>query len=226
MKTTTSLGIALAVAGGAPYFGGLAVERHGPVLYLLEEGVARQTQNHLRALAAGLGVAVPGNLYISFLPSVQLADPTWRARLVATLRERRPCLIVYDNLTYQVSGDENAKEDVAKARDTIQHLQRVAVNEGLSTAHLLLAHISKGARKTDRADGQIRGSSVWENVYDSHIALRHWRDIPAQGAREVNLDVSHRGYAPLQNCVIIWNIDCNSDEDWVKAICTIKERTK
>jgi hypothetical protein len=97
---------------------------------------------HLRIMAL-----VPGTD-----TNINLGDPTVVSRLVATLREHKPGLVVLDPLADLIDGDENKTQDVVTTLRTLQQVQTKGAPEA---AYLVVHHARTGAGNVAQAGDQF-----------------------------------------------------------------------
>ena len=171
-KTFFALGLAWAVATGGEFLGWEA-PRPRRVLYLDGEMPAAALQRRLRLLQATSELPEEENL--RFLvqelqkgPLPPLDRPEGQRALAPHLAGVD--LLVLDNLSCLIAGEENAAEAWQPAQEWLASLR----NQGLSV--LLLAHSGKS--------GAQRGGSKREDILDTTLHLTRPADYrPAQGAR-------------------------------------------
>ncbi len=199
-KSFTAFAAALSVCAKKT-IGPFKPNRQGHVLYIEEEGTKAPTKNRWEAFIKSYGIK-PKELDIrfAFREGVGLDTDTWRQRLLSYVEHFKPALIVFDNLTFMHSGDENNNNDMRSVVSTMQLIR----NAG--TATLFLAHLSKNKGNDPKVDidEQVRGGSIVVNGYDVHWALRNYvgEHVPidlivryrdAQGRMySVNWDLKHQ----------------------------------
>ena len=170
-KTHIALGIAYAVATGGEFLGWSApVARE--VLFVDGEMPAEATQERLAKLAAA-GPDVDALLHI-FSHDIQDAPmpslSTHEGRILITGSLLDTELLILDNISALVGGDENDADSWTKLQEWLLELRRLGV------ATLLIHHSGKG--------GQQRGTSKREDILDVSMKLARPRDYRfEQGAR-------------------------------------------
>lgn len=221
MKTSFCLRASLSVATGRN-FGGITPARSGKVVYILEEGDAGEVQEHIKAMACSMGIPVPDNLYLSYLNNIKLKDPISRQLIAGTIRKLRPAMLVLDNISYMVDGDENSHENVLLAADTVRYFQQVAIIEKMGMVVCPVLHLNKSAKRADDLDAQIRGSTTWRDLYDAHIALRQYKRTQ-RGAPHANMDIIYRGSSSPDTRKVQWDIDEDEEQRWINAAMYIQD---
>jgi KaiC/GvpD/RAD55 family RecA-like ATPase len=169
MKTMLALELALAVA--SPTVGsvfGLPIVRHGPVIFVEEEGGRRKLAERTAMQAAGLDVPVPEDLHFVLHQGVRLdTDGSVRA-LLALVERIEPVMVALDPLVLLHSGDENKASDMGKL---MRRLVRLAADHQLCV--VLVHHVSKPqeGRRLSRTAQRLRGSSAFAGATDGTIIL-------------------------------------------------------
>lgn len=193
-KTLLSLSIGLAVASGSPLLRWQA-PRQRRVLYVDGEMPLVSLQERLRAISAGLAIAVPNDGF-----RVLAADNTENGLSIGSEEGQRAIdlllqdvdLVIFDNLsTLCTNGSESASDAWVPMQNWLLKLRRQGV------AVLLVHHAG--------TNGRQRGTSRREDALDTVIALRRPEDYsPEQGARfEVHFEklrnrVEGDGAAPFE----------------------------
>jgi putative DNA primase/helicase len=172
-KTLLSLSIGLAVASGSPLLRWQA-PRKRRVLYVDGEMPLVSLQGRLRAISAGLAIAVPNDGF-----RVLAADNTEHGLSIGSEEGQRALdpllsgvdLVVFDNLsTLCTNGSESASDAWVPMQNWLLKLRRQGI------AVLLVHHAG--------TNGRQRGTSRREDALDTVIGLRRPEDYsPEQGAR-------------------------------------------
>jgi len=114
-KSWLTMGLALAVAGGADTFLGLKLNKHGRVLYVDEENPADLVVQRFDALRRGMKLPIDVMSYIEYLwyEGVDLAGEP--EKLQEEALDIEPALILLDSLSRVSLGvDENSNTDMSK----------------------------------------------------------------------------------------------------------------
>lgn len=156
----------------------------GPILYVLEEGEDAETRERMLAIAKGVG-ATPNdeNFRFMFHARVKLDTDEWRDKILREVRTYNPVAVYLDTMTYMMEGEENSATDANVVIDTIQAIRK----EGCAVISLF--HLKKSAEHGDDLDNQIRGSGVFPQARDQHLALRRYDRKKAI----IHLNVLQRG---------------------------------
>lgn len=189
-KSTLALMLAAAVALGLPLFG-VETASAQVVLYSAEDG-ANTVRRRLQGIARGLGLDVA-----SIAARLQVLDATDAPELAgpvsdgfdrlgfgltaagrflkAYMAERPGSLLIVDNASDTMGGNENARAEV---RTFVRLLAGMVRDTG--GAVLLLAHVDKGTSRGDRAGGEsYSGSTAWHNSARSRLYLSREKDSGA-----------------------------------------------
>lgn len=169
-KTFTAFLMSAAIAEGKQ-LGPFKPSRQGKVLVLEEEGTLLKTQERWLALAKFYKFKkAQKNIWFAFRHGVQLDTQEWCATLVEFVTANRPVLVVFDNLSFMHTGNENSNEDMKIVASALADIRRAG------TACVFLAHTSKGVGSDPTADidRQVRGGAIISNAYDIHIAIRNY----------------------------------------------------
>lgn len=173
--------MAISVASGAPCLGRFKVHSPGPVLYY----AAQDPPEAMRVRGENLATArkldfnrIPLGLITE--PGLRLDAPIHQRRLVLTLAETRPRLLVLDPLVRLHSADENSSAQVANLLGFLRNLQREQ-----AVAILLVHHARKsGAAQPGQA---LSGSGDIHAWGDSNLYLLSQENGPV-------LHVEHRSH--------------------------------
>ena len=146
-----------------------------PVLFVEEEGSRLRTKQRWEAIcrAASLETNDLTRLYFVFRRRVKLDDPRWVSALVKKAKETRPSLVVFDALAYLKRGDENNLTEMLPVLDALYEIRGASAP---NASVMVLAHLDKarGASPGLDIDDQVRGSGVFTDAYDLHLALRRY----------------------------------------------------
>jgi hypothetical protein len=213
-KTTTALAVAMGVASGRKVFG--REVQQGPVLFIEAEGDWYRTRQRILALTNGLKIPTTElqHFFWSFREGIKLDNPQWQDRILETVARIKPVLVVFDALTYLKSGDENDIMAMQSVADTLQAVQR------MDAAVLLLLHLNKAQGnnpKCEDPDSQIRGSSIFSNLYDVHIALRKY----SRKSESISVQVLDRFGEPMKSSMK-WTMESNLLEDGTRELISAK----
>lgn len=166
----TMLGLQLAICVAQPRvaeFLGHPV-RHGPVLFIEEEGSRHKLRERIGMMCRGLGVEPPEDLYLSLHRGVRLDVQASAQSLYETAQSLRPALIVLDPLVMLHSGDENKASEMAR-------VMRVLVNiaSRMECAVAVIHHLNKPnqERRPTRLAQRLRGSSAFAGAMDGTLIL-------------------------------------------------------
>jgi RecA-family ATPase len=118
-KTWSALDLMLSVALGEDWLGTFknTLGRPAPVVGLLLEDNVRRLRKRIWELTRARGITpnddrLRANMHIS-RSLLRLPDAGDQRRLIAELKERKPALVVIDNLTRVLVGDPNSTRDAA-----------------------------------------------------------------------------------------------------------------
>jgi len=189
-KSFLALDLAVAVASGAPALRRFAVQRSGTVLLYAAEDALHVVRARLCGICQIAGVRFDDlDVQVITAPSVRLDLEADRARLLDTVADVQPVLLVLDPFVRLHRIDENAAAEVAPLLAYLRELQR-----RFETSVLLVHHAKKGAANA-RAGQALRGSSELHAWGDSNLYLRRQRD-------QLLLSIEHRA-APSVPAVAI-----------------------
>lgn len=188
-KTIMALQVALSVAGGHAGCLGRKVGRHGPVLFIEEEGNRDKLRERIAAMLIGLELdAPPADLHLALFERVQLDDPESMALIDTTVQELRPVMVVLDPLAYLHDQDEN---DNTQMRKVTQPLVRLAASYDLLA--VILHHVAKNAAEGGHTPGKrIRGAGSISAASDGNIVFNR------TGPSTIRVQTEYRDAAPLE----------------------------
>lgn len=158
-KSFLALDLALSIAAGRSTFLGQPLNRQGPVLYMVGEGMGRFK---LRVMAwkqfHQVSARLPFNVWNG---PINLMDAGEVEDFIKALNKRRPALVVIDTLSRCIVGqDENHAAVMTQA---VAACDQIRVE--LGTTVLLLHHMNKGGDKD-------RGSTTVPAALDTQFFLR------------------------------------------------------
>jgi hypothetical protein len=158
--------VALAVGGDAPMVLGRAVGRHGPVLWVTEEGGLEAISYRFRHQLAAQSGAAPA-LFIAYRQRLRLDRPDSVRFLRSEVAGLQPALVVIDPLNRAHGADENRPTEMTRVMDALSGI--AARFECLVVANHHLAKPSAERRGTiwDR----FRGASAIRSATDANLAL-------------------------------------------------------
>jgi hypothetical protein len=189
-KTWLALDLAISVATATDVLGRFHVEQKGPVLFYGAEDAPMQLRDRIEAIAQTRGLALTDlDLGLIVADSLRLDTERDRARLKATLDQRRPRLLVLDPLVRLHRIDENSAGEMSALLGELRAIQRQ-----YRLAIALVHHLRKNAPRGQ--DGQsLRGSGDLHAWGDSNLYLRK-RD------RQIVLSAEHRSAPSPPPCML------------------------
>ena len=183
-KTWLGLDMAVSVASGTPCLGRFAVTSPGPVLVYLAEDNLEQLRRRVDGIAASRSLSTAAiDLSVITSPLIRLDSDSDQQRLMDTIENLRPRLLLLDPLVRLHRLDENNAREISGLLGYLREVQR-----RFETAVVLTHHASK--RANARPGQSLRGSSDLHAFGDSNIYLRRHDD-------EVELTVEHRSASPM-----------------------------
>lgn len=179
-KSWFALDMAVSVASGTPCLGRFDVDQVGNTLVFLAEDALVDVKSRLAAIAASRGLDFAA-LAVDAIsePVVRLDLAAHRERLVLTLEQRRPRLLLLDPLVRLHRLDENSAQEISGVLGFLRELQR-----SYDCAVVLVHHSSKKHRS--RPGQALRGSSDLHAFGDSNAYLS------SEGDHEFVLTIEHR----------------------------------
>jgi len=180
-KSILALSIAVAVSGGVPCLGQFAVQTKGRVLLFAAEDALHIVRSRLEAISFAHGVTL-SSLDIGVITSESMRvdlDDDYR-RLVQTIEQLRPRVLILDPFVRLHRIDENSSGEVAPLLGKLRALQRT-----FHCAVILVHHARKDAGNT-RAGQALRGSSEFHAWGDTNLYLRRSKEDT------IGLTVEHR----------------------------------
>jgi hypothetical protein len=185
-KSFLALDLAVSVASGAACLRQFPVRRTGSVLLFPAEDSLAVVRQRLEGIAAAAQVpfdALP--VQVITAPTLRLDTPTDRGRLLETVQQLRPVLLILDPLIRLHRVDENDASQIAGLLSYLRELQRQ-----FALAVMLVHHARKDSQGS-RPGQALRGSSELHGWGDSNLYMR--RKGP-----QLTLSTEHRA-APGQD---------------------------
>ena len=190
-KSFLALDVAVSVASGAACLRQFPVRRSGPVLLFPAEDSLAVVRQRLEGIAAAAQVPFDSlPVQVITAPTLRLDAPTDRARLLETVQQLRPRLLILDPLIRLHRVDENDATQIAALLSYLRELQRQ-----FELAVMLVHHARKDSHAS-RPGQALRGSSELHGWGDSNLYMRR------KGA-QLSLSTEHRAapgrdHIPLQ----------------------------
>ncbi len=190
-KTWLSLDLAVSVASGTPALGRFPVQAPGPVLVYGAEDAPVALRDRIVTIARARGLGLPDlDLGLIVVDSLRLDVPRDRARLRATLSERRPRLVILDPLVRLHRIDENSAGEMSALLGELRAMQREH-----HVAIVLVHHVRKNGSPRGQDGQSLRGSGDLHAWGDSNLYLRR-RD------GHILLTIEHRAAPSPPSCVL------------------------
>jgi RecA-family ATPase len=193
----------------------------GPALYVTAEDDTRELHwrhaHILKALRIGDPLAAVGKLHlvsirgelenqlVSFSFDGRMTRTPTFHKLRATIAQKRPRLVVLDNVAHLFGGNENDRVQVTQFVNALYSL----CNE-FGCSIVLIAHPNKSG-------DDYSGTTAWPNSVRSHIVIRRPKDHPDPDVREMEL--AKANYARVGETVVFrWHafaliLDADLPED-------------
>ena len=185
-KSFLALDVAVSVASGAACLRQFPVCRSGPVLLFPAEDSLAVVRQRLEGIAAAAQVSFDSlPVQVITAPTLRLDTPTDRGRLLETVQQLRPVLLILDPLIRLHRVDENDATQIAGLLSYLRELQRQ-----FALAVMLVHHARKDSQGS-RPGQALRGSSELHGWGDSNLYMR--RKGP-----QLTLSTEHRA-APGQD---------------------------
>jgi hypothetical protein len=179
-KSFLALQLATAVASGKPCLERFAVKQPGRVLLYAAEDALHVVRERLGGLCERQGLSLPKlDLWVITAPRLRLDLDDDRQKLVATVDQLKPTLMILDPFVRLHRVDENVSAAVAPLLDFLRRIQR-----RFGCAIAVVHHSRKGG--ATRAGQALRGSSEFHAWGDSNLYLRRYSD------ERLTLAVEHR----------------------------------
>jgi hypothetical protein len=184
-KSFLALDLAVAVASGTPCLRRFPVPRPGRVLLYAAEDSLHVVRRRLEGIAGAAGVSLETlDVHVITAPSLRLDQDSDRERLMTTIAELQPRLLILDPFVRLHRIDENVAADVAPLLGFLRDLQR-----RFAVAVALVHHARKGGGRL-RAGQALRGSSEFHAWGDSNLYVRRVDE-------KLQLSVEHRAAPSL-----------------------------
>ena len=167
-KTWMALEMAVAVASGSPCLATFAVPAARPVLLYAAEDSASELRLRLESLAQHHAIPLAHlDIGVITVDALRLDRTVDQQRLLATLLQHRPALLILDPLVRLHAIDENAAGEIAALLGYLRALQRQS-----GSAIALVHHAKKNIAAQGGAGYSLRGSSDLYAWVDSFLYLR------------------------------------------------------
>ena len=155
-KSFFALGLAISIVAEQPEFCGYKLKKFGDVIYIDYEQTQRQINARLNKYPLGqlLKTAKYKLHFVTDAPA--MTNKKFLARLRNEISDKKPLIVIVDNMTFAHTGDENSSRDVAMLMKDIK-----AIVTDLSTNAILLHHFRKGVRFETLSLEHLSGSGVW-----------------------------------------------------------------
>jgi hypothetical protein len=189
-KSFLALDLAVSVASGTPCLRQFPVQRTGQVLLFPAEDSLALVRQRLQGIASAAQVdfdSLP--IQVITAPSIRLDTASDRQRLLHTVQNLRPILLVLDPLIRLHRVEENDATQIAALLSYLRQLQRQ-----FQLAVLLVHHARKDSQAS-RPGQALRGSSELHGWGDSNLYLR-------RRGSQLTLSTEHRA-APGQDHIPI-----------------------
>jgi len=166
----TLCALQLAVVVGTPAvddFLGRSV-RHGPVLFVEEEGSRHKYRERMQMMMAGLGSATAPDLTFVLHQGIRLDEARSLKQLTDVAADIEPVLVVLDPLVMLHSGDENKASEMGRV---MRGLVALAAERECCVA--IVHHVNKPQqdRKPTRQAQRMRGSSAFAGATDANLIM-------------------------------------------------------
>lgn len=169
-KSWLGLDMAVSVASGTPCLDRFQVDAQGPTLVFLAEDALPMVRSRIDALCRHRGLDIAAlDLHVITAPVLRLDLATDQQRLLATVLQIRPRLLLLDPLVRLHRLDENSASEISGLLGFLRELQRAA-----DVAVVLVHHASKKQRA--RPGQSLRGSSDLHAFGDCNAYLAHRGD--------------------------------------------------
>jgi hypothetical protein len=141
-KSWLGLDIALSVSSGTPCLGRFQVEQRGPTLVYLAEDATHMVRERILGICRHRRLDIETlDLHIIDSPSLRLDLETDRTRLVNSIDQLRPRLLLLDPLVRLHRADENSSAEISALLGFLREIQRQ-----FNMAVILVHHMSKKHR--------------------------------------------------------------------------------
>jgi hypothetical protein len=174
-KSLVALALGCAIRSGTALPAGLRPVQQTEVLYLDWETNAVTHARRLRALAAGLGIALPPLHYLRMDQPLVLSQ----ARIAAEVDHLKAGLVIVDSAGFAARGDLN---DAATATELFNALRALGVTA------LIVHHVNKAAAERDEGSSKPFGAAYFWNGARNAWELRSM----ALGTDRLRISLWHR----------------------------------
>ena len=191
MKSWLGLDMAISVASGTACIGTFPVIDQGRVLIYLAEDSPPMVKDRVSSIARHRGLPISGlDLHAISTPRLRLDSSDDCLRLLETVDQLRPRLLLLDPLVRLHSANENSAQEISVLLSYLRDLQR-----SFQMAVVVIHHARKSDLPGTRAGQGVRGSGDLWAFGDTNLYLRH-----SQGS--LVLSVEHRS-APTPDPVAL-----------------------
>ncbi len=185
-KSFLALDVAVSVASGAACLRQFPVRRTGKVLLFPAEDSLAVVRQRLEGIASAAQVSFSSlPVEVITAPSLRLDTAVDRQRLIDTVQNLQPILLILDPLIRLHRLDENDASQIAPLLSYLRQLQRQ-----FQVAVILVHHARKDSNSS-RPGQALRGSSELHGWGDSNLYLR-------RKGSQLTLSTEHRA-APSQD---------------------------
>jgi len=169
-KSWLGLDMAISVASGTKCLDQFAVDSQGPTLVFLAEDALPMVRSRIDAICRHRGLDIAAlDLHVITAPVLRLDLAKDQARLLATVAQIKPRLLLLDPLVRLHRLDENSASEISGLLGFLRELQRAH-----DVAVVLVHHASKKQRA--RPGQTLRGSSDLHAFGDCNAYLGHRGD--------------------------------------------------
>lgn len=181
-KSWLALEMAVSVASATPCLGRFAIEEPGPALVYLAEDSIPAVRQRIQALANRHQADLDAlDVHVITVPSMRVDLARDQVRLMKTVRDIQPRILVLDPLVRIHRIDENSSADVSGFLAYLRGLQRE-----LDVAIVLVHHTRKNLAPSQAPGQGLRGSGDFHAWSDSGLYLRRAR------SGDVRVTIEHR----------------------------------
>jgi hypothetical protein len=193
-KTWVTLHVAVAVAGGVPWFG--LTCRKGRVLYLNFELSRKRLQQRLRGIGEKMGVEIGDAVGIVHLKGINIRPESLIRWLILQGKLRDYALVIIDPLYSMLQGKvENANEEMVELMTMFITL---ASNAG--AAVWICHHFSKGNQSTKAAIDRFSGAGAFGRAPDTLITM-----TPLKPDKCYVVEMALRNHIDVEKFGVRWN---------------------
>lgn len=169
-KSYAAIQLAISISSGTiEDWLGYKISKHGPVLYILNDGSMRSLKNRIRNISNYLHVTKPSDLMVLKKQGVFSA---WEHTVERIIELKKPIMIVVDSLSMVTnSTDENAVSEQIDFGGTLNTWSQ-KYNLNVLTIH----HSNKASIDRTMHLANWRGSSFWSGMLSSMMEFRRLGD--------------------------------------------------